>query len=122
VKPIILATALVALAGCALPTVDRAASGFDETQYASDLSTCRGGNAAVYAVNTFTGALVGSAIGAFEGAVHLAWHGDSDEWALIGAAVGGTLGFVYGAYTTVEEEGTGVEDCLREKGYVLSSV
>ncbi len=84
-KGIVLAAALVALAGCALPTVDRGAPGFDETQYANDLSTCRGGPVLIAMVYALGGALAGSSVGFIEWAHFDSFSGDSDEGALIGA-------------------------------------
>ena len=121
-RPLILATTLVTLAGCALPTVDREAAGFDEARYASDLSTCRGGSAASFALKSFGGAVIGAAIGAAEGASTGAISGDAEEGAWIGAIVGGVLGIGVGAYQSLADQSDNVEGCLRQKGYRVQSI
>ena len=115
-------TALFALAGCALPAVDRAAPGFDEAQYASDLDTCRGGPALIAMVHALGGALAGSSVGFIEGAHFDSFSGDSDEGALIGAIVGAVIGVGAGFTESLSEQRAELRSCLSGKGYRVQSI
>lgn len=105
----------LALGACAAPAVDRAAAGFDETRYAEDLEACRGGSAATYTLYGLGGAMIGSALGAVEGASTAVIWGDAGEGAMVGAA----LGLGTGAYVAYEEQDEELRDCLGGKGYAL---
>jgi hypothetical protein len=115
-KPLIMVTILaLGLGGCASPTVNRNAAGFDEDKFAADLNECRGGPF----FNALMVGVVVSAWGALEGAAHGAIHGGSsaDEGAVIGAAVGGVLGLGIGAVDAVIDRDKTVRACVEGKGY-----
>ena len=114
-----LAVAAVLLWSCAAPTVDRAATGFDEKKFAEDLADCRGGSAGEVALSGAIGVLVGSAVGAAEGASWGALSGGSAEGAAKGSIVGGVIGLGVGAHAALTEEEKAVRACLSAKGYVL---
>ena len=114
-------TALVLLAACASPTVDSSAPSFDETKYAVDLDSCRGGTVFDVALQGMGGVAVGSAIGLAQGASIGAFKGGALDGAIIGAIVGGVAGAVMGAYEPIQEQEQGVARCLSGKGYVLGS-
>ncbi len=113
---------LFGLTACASPDIDRTGPRFDDSQYARDLNTCRGGNAVTFAASGLAGAVLGSMWGAAEGATNGAIAGDAKEGAAIGAIVGGILGLGVGAFAALEERGDSVESCLRGKGYAPSPV
>ena len=58
-RAIVLAAAVIALGGYAIPAVDRGALGFDEARYARDLDSCLGVPALVGLVYALGGALAG---------------------------------------------------------------
>jgi hypothetical protein len=110
------------LAACAGPTVDRDTASFDETQYASDLNECRGGNAVTFAFYGLGGAVIGAALGATEGVTTGAIHGDAGDGALYGAVAGSVIGFGLGAYKALEDQDAELRQCLASKGWVLKPV
>ena len=117
-KRIALLVAMV-LAACAGPTVDRDTASFDETQYATDLNECRGGNAVTFAFYGLGGAVIGAMFGSTEGASTGALTGDSGEGALYGAIAGSVIGFGVGAYKALDEQSQKLRQCLASKGWAL---
>ena len=117
-KRIVLLVSMV-LAACAGPTVDRDTASFDETQYASDLNECRGGNAVTFALYGLGGAVIGAALGASEGVTTGALYGDAGEGALYGAVAGSVIGFGLGAYKALDEQDKDLRQCLASKGWLL---
>ena len=55
--------------------------------------------------------------GAFYGAI----LGDAGEGTVIGAIVGGVAGAGIGAGEFLTNQGNTIDNCLREKGYILTS-
>ena len=113
----LIAGALFLLSACATPTVNRSDSNFDEQKFVSDLDRCRGGTIVEASAKTVGIAIVGSAIGAVNGATVGLIAGSGWEGAAIGAVVGATVGTVVGASIAIEKHKTEIADCLREKGY-----
>lgn len=106
--------AVLLLAACAAPDVDRTASGFDHTTYHSDLNACQGDTAVDATVDTLIIGFLGGALGAgllFQSGNIYAFAG--------GAVVGGALGTVYGSVKSVVQYNDKVDDCLRTKGYAI---
>ena len=112
----------VLLGACANLDVDRSADNFDETAYASDLSECRGGPAALFALHRLESAVIGSAYGLVHGLRIGARAGDAGEGAVIGAILGGMVGLGYGAHDSIDRHDEALAQCLRDKGYATDPV
>ncbi len=112
----------VLLGACANLDVDRSADNFDAAAYASDLSECRGGPAALFALHRLESAVIGSAYGLVYGAHIGARAGDAGEGAVIGAIVGGVAGLSYGAHDAIDRHDEALAQCLRDKGYATNPV
>ena len=110
------------LGACANIDVVRSAADFDETAYASDLSACRGGPAALFAISRLEAAMIGSVYGLIEGAHIGAAAGNTDKGAVIGAIVGSVLGLNYGAHRSIHRHDEALARCLRDKGYETNAV
>ena len=110
------------LGACANIDVDRSAADFDETAYASDLSGCRGGPAALFVISRLEAAVIGSVYGLVQGAHIGAAAGNTDKGAVIGAIVGSVLGLNYGAHRSIHRHDEALARCLREKGYETNPV
>ena len=110
------------LGACANIDVDRSAADFDETAYASELSACRGGPAALFAISRLEAAVIGSVYGLLEGAHIGAAAGNTDKGAVIGAIVGSVLGLNYGAHRSIHRHDETLARCLRDKGYETNPV
>ena len=109
----------VGLAACAGPGVDRTNAPLDETQYATDLNECRGGNAVTFALYGLGGAMIGAALGVVEGVTTGAVYGDAGDGALYRAVAGSIIGLCVGAYKAFEEQDKEVRQCLARKGWIL---
>ena len=118
---ILIIASLLMLSACASVTVDTSAANFDEAKYAEDLNYCRGGTAATVTLHGLGGVLAGSLLGASEGFTNWGFSGGLSEGVIIGAIAGGTIGLFVGAYKPIETQGEKVRDCLRGKGYSVSS-
>ena len=114
--------AAVVLSACANIDVDRSAANFDGTAYASDLSECRGGPAALFVLHRLEAAFIGSAYGLVYGAHVGAKAGDTKEGAVIGAIVGSVLGLSHGAHRSIHRHDKALARCLREMGYAAKPV
>lgn len=109
-----------ALAACSAPQIDQSAATFNQSKYTSDLNLCRGGSIVEASARSIGVAMVGSALGAVNGASLGMWNGNGWEGAAIGAAVGGTIGIGVGAFEAIEKHDTEISSCLRDKGYVVT--
>ena len=118
----VLAAAVLLLGACANIDIDRSADDFDETTYDLDLSECRGGPAAMFALDRMEHAVIGSVYGLVYGARIGAHEGNSDKGAIIGAIVGSILGFGAGAYDSIDKHDEALARCLRNKGYATGAV
>ncbi len=107
------------LAACATPQVDQSAADFEQNKYQADLNECRGGTIVEASAVTIGTAAFGSLMGVVHGLPAGALAGDSAEGVVIGAAVGGVLGFGYGATKALKEHEGDIAGCLRGKGYEL---
>lgn len=114
--------AAVLLSACANLAIDRSADDFDAAAYASDLSECRGGPAALFALHRLESAVIGSAYGLVHGLRIGARAGDAGEGAVIGAMVGGMVGLSYGAHDAIDRHDEALAQCLRDKGYATNPV
>jgi hypothetical protein len=112
-------TMVLFLAGCASVEVDKSITTFDETKYAADLDTCRGGHLLAATFETVKYSAVGGALGAVHG-IGAAAYSDSIEAIIIGAAAGGVLGAGAGIYQGVKDRQTEISGCLRGKGYTIA--
>ena len=79
------------------------------------------GGAVDAALHGLGDAVVGSVIGAADGAYQGAIAGDAPEGAFIGAIAGGGVGVCFGAYKPFQEQEQSVRQCLNGKGFVLRS-
>ena len=68
-RPALILT-LILLSACAAPTVNRAATNFDDSQFSIDLDHCRGGNIIEGTIKTMGAGAIGSLAGAGIVAVH----------------------------------------------------
>lgn len=120
------ATAVLAAASlvsaCATIEVDQTAENFDAATYQSDLSECRGGPAALFALNRLESAVVGSVYGLAYGAYYGAVAGNSADGVVIGSIVGSVLGLGHGAQRSIDRHDEALVRCLRDKGYVPGTV
>ena len=114
--------AAVLLSACANIDIDRNAEDFDEMTYDRDLSECRGGPAAMFALSGMEFAVIGSVYGLVNGARIGSSAGNTDKGAIIGTIVGGLMGFGAGAYDAIDEHDAALERCLRDKGYDAAGV
>ena len=120
-RPAIVAFMLILLSGCAAPAVDRETAGFNADKYSNDLESCRGGTIVSFTLKTVGGTLLGATYGAANGVLYGALAGDGEEGAIVGAIVGGGLGFGVGAQSYLTDQGNTIDNCLREKGYDIST-
>lgn len=114
--------AAVLVSACANIDIDRRAANFDAATYDSDLSACRGGPAALFALNGLESAAIGSLYGLVNGARIGSSAGNADKGAIIGTIVGGLLGFGAGAYNAIDDHDAALVRCLRDKGYAAGAV
>ena len=112
-------TMVLILVGCASVDIDKSVTTFDETKYAADLDTCRGGHLLAATFETVKYSAVGGALGTVHG-IGAAAYSDSIEAIIIGAAAGGVLGAGAGIYQGVKDRQTEISGCLREKGYTIA--
>ena len=112
-----LAAALVAgRAGSYRPIVDT--KGADMSNYEQDLTECRGYASQVSPVGTAAGrAMLGAAAGGALGAVGGAFTGHPGFNAARGAALGGTGGLFAGGYKGAQDQTHVVRNCMRGRGY-----
>ena len=110
------------ISGCANIDVDHSAENFDEATYAGDLSECRGGPAALFALDRMEHAVIGSLYGLVYGAHLGASAGNTDKGAIIGAIVGSLVGAGAGASDSIDRHDAALARCLRDKGYAAEPV
>ncbi len=119
-KTLCLAFSFLALVGCTSIKVNPNSASFDETRYYLDLSLCGSGQVVEATLDTTGRVITGSLIGAINFAAIGA--AEAKEAAIIGAIVGGTIGFGVGAYDAIKSFEVDLTGCLRKKGYKISSV
>lgn len=121
-RPVAAVLAAVLLSACANLDIDRSADDFDEAAYDRDLSECRGGPAAMFAMSGLEFAVIGSVYGLVKGARIGSSAGNTDKGAIIGTIVGGLMGFGAGAYHAIDDHDAALARCLRDKGYAAGTV
>ena len=109
----------VLLGACATIDVDQSAENFDAATDADDLNECRGGPAALFALNRLESAMVGSVYGLAYGAYYGAVAGNTEKGVIIGTIV---LGLGHGAHRSMDRHDEALTHCLREKGYAAGAV
>ena len=117
-----LLAAVFLLNACDNIDVDRRADGFDDSAYDNALSECRGGPAALFALDRMEHAVIGSLYGLVYGAHLGASAGNTDKGAIIGAIVGSLVGAGAGASDSIDRHDAALARCLRDKGYAAEPV
>ncbi|MDA0231407.1 MAG: hypothetical protein O3B21_14640 [Proteobacteria bacterium] len=94
---------VTALAACAAPNVDRAAAGFDNKAYCSDVNRCHGKSAIEVAPETTGAGLWGSFFGAYHGLYLGFTVSGKAEGIIFGAIVGTGARIGMGAVESIRE-------------------
>ena len=110
----VLFAAVLLVAACATPNVNRTAAGFDPVTYHSDLNACQGDSAVDATVDALLIGLLGAALGA-----SLLFQSGSIDAFVGGAVVGGIADTLFESVKSVVQFNDEVDDCLRVKGYSI---